>query len=309
MGSVVHGDRWLAPGKPGKLALPGGELRQGLIEAMTAVLAHAAAQGEVPGGDRVRAVHEFRKSVRRARAVLALCKGLLPADEFHALWRQLRKAARPTSMLRDTDVFAEVLGTVAVPDELKGAAAKARESLCAESEGDESVVEVLTHGVALVGPLPARFAAALPPEVHWDDLEKGLRRSYGRARRRLARVQKTGEAVDFHDWRKRTKELNYQIELLAHGLSGEVGALRDRISDVATELGQVTDRINLADRLRLDAKGGKQRKLAKTVRKEGKALLRAAVVDGEELFAATPRTFASELITKIRAGRTALLGD
>jgi len=306
MAPVIHGDRWLAPVKPGKLALPVGDLRQGLIEAMAAVIAHAVAQGEVPGGDRVAAVHEFRKSVRRARAVLALCKGLLPADEFHALWRRLRKAARPTSALRDSDVFAEVLGTVAVPDELKEAAASAKEWLCSDSEADDVILPVLEHGVELVRPVPERFAAALRTEVSWADLEAGLRRSYASARRRLVKVRKTGEVAHFHDWRKRTKELNYQIELLAYGLAGELGALRDRFADVATELGQVTDRSNLASRLASEAEGRKQRKLAKTVRKEGRAMLRTAIVDGEALFAARPREFAHELIARIREARGVL---
>src|SRR5438093_1585963 len=55
--------------------------------------------------------------------------------------------------------------------------------------------------------------AALPPTIAWSDVERGVRAVYDEARsaRKAARRSKRA----FHTWRRRSKELTYQLELLA----------------------------------------------------------------------------------------------
>lgn len=235
--------------KPGKLHMPGTDVRRGIVQALESVIEHAVRAVEAVQSDRVTAVHEFRKSVRRARAVLALCRDEIPQEEFRALWRDLRDAARPTSHLRDADVFAAVLADVQLPPNLSAAADRVRTALATSPASADGVEAVLLTGVARVQDVPGRFAHTLAGDLDWRAVEQGLRRSYRAARRRLQRTLDSRDIDDYHDWRKRTKELNYQLELLTQGLDGEVAALRKDFSDFATELGTVTDRVNLAHRL------------------------------------------------------------
>lgn len=68
-------------------------------------------------------------------------------------------------------------------------------------------------------------------------LEKRLRGSFGKVIRWRKKCRRTGSDEDFHEWRQKTKDLQYQMEIL--GLSER--PLHSRLKEVGDVLGQAHD--------------------------------------------------------------------
>ncbi len=120
-----------------------------------------------------------------------------------------------------------------------------------EEAGGESApaAEVLAAGSRILQPLPRVLDVTLPRAYSMDDLARGVARGWRRMRRALKRAAATGLDADFHEWRKRVKELRYQVELLASTGSAELKSREKALSDLAQELGRVTDLIVLRSAL------------------------------------------------------------
>ena len=281
-------------------------LGEALALAMGGIVAHAQSQAALAPTDPEKAVHTYRKSVRRARALLRLLKGLIPKEELQALAEEMRAAMRETSAARDADVM---VGLVALHPRksktraaLDGLEALLREHQSAvHSEG--RMAEALRAGGELLGRVPAQVAGSLPSAIDRRALRGALKASHKRAREAFLRAQETLEEEDVHDWRKRVKELRYQLEFL-EPLTG-VLKQHARLAELAESLGEVTDLIVLRDcalahRDRLDAGSVEQliRKLEAKVEKKSKQLFEHT----GDLFADRPSEFADRVLKRVGAG-------
>src|SRR5262245_3972612 len=93
------------------------ELRARLLgEFERAVSAAKAAAALVDQGSTT-AVHESRKALRRARAVLSMVAGALPKSERRAVRAALQDARRSLSTMRDHAVAPETLGALMLGDD------------------------------------------------------------------------------------------------------------------------------------------------------------------------------------------------
>ncbi len=168
-------------------------------------------------------VHEYRKALRRARAVVSLLAPSLGKGAARGLNRRLRDAFRTTSAFRDADILLQTLSAVpAVPEE---DLARHTIQVALELEQRRSrreTSETLAKGHSKIAALPAALDILLDPGFSAHDLERGLLRGRRRERRSLERARQTGEPAEFHEWRKRVKELRYEIELLASTGSREL---------------------------------------------------------------------------------------
>lgn len=284
-------------GSAKKLLLdPSSPLAEGLAHALERILGYAAASAKRVETEPKKAVHEFRKSIRRARALVKLSGSFVGKAARKELDAVLKGAVTPTSLLRDIDVL---LGHVAG---LKDASPEIREGLgaklCAEREARDlpPAGVVLGESLEAVASLGERFAAALPEELAQRKLKKALRRSYKAARHALAEARGGAGNRDIavHRFRKRVKELRYQLELL-RGMVVDEGALR-RLADLAEALGSVTDLLVMREYvqgcgLELDAQ-----ELIERLSVEIEAQ-RSTVLDGAaELFAPKSKAFAQTLL-------------
>jgi len=87
----------------------------------------------------------------------------------------------------------------------------------------------------------------------WYALAPGLELSYRRARRDFERCEKRGAGhlgECFHSWRKRVKDLGYQLELLENLPADEIHPLRKDIRRLGTLLGDDHDYLVFADQVR-----------------------------------------------------------
>jgi CHAD domain-containing protein len=221
----------------------GKPLREGILRAFASVLRVprrcAAAAEQKP----IEALHEYRKSIRRARALLSLLRPAIGKTAHKGLLAELKGAFAETSRLRDADVLLATLR--ALPDgESDGERKIADDALAAElaaSHDPAEIAQVLQRGAARLRPLPASLAVILPRDFSVRELEGGLERAAREVTETLETAREGGNETDFHEWRKAVKELRYQVELLSWGGSRKLKAREKELGDLAKSLGDATD--------------------------------------------------------------------
>jgi CHAD domain-containing protein len=258
-------------------------------------IANAAAQNPEE------AVHEYRKSVRRARAIVALLRPALGRAAARGMVEHLRSAFRETSVLRDNDVLFSTMNGLAGDDPVLFVEAAEFAARLGEGKEKPNPAKVLRRAALHLKPLPAALEVTLPPEYSTPDLEEGLARSYRRTREALDRAIQTREDADFHDWRKREKELRYQLELLTFGGSRALKRREKVLGELARELGEVTDLAVLRRELEEHAgpgEPGHSEQLIDRARALGRQRADLLLSRGPELFSETPRAFARQVLAE-----------
>jgi CHAD domain-containing protein len=292
------------PGRPGRLELPAeGSLREGFLAAFTGILAHATP---------ATALHEFRKSVRRARALMLLMEGFVGVDAHAELSATLRAAHRATSELRDHQVIADVLHG-ARPDQPAqpepGDVAALARSLGvsmpgAVAPGAAAVAGVMQSGCVRLADLPRLLAGAMPARIRWDAVADGLARSFRRARRRLRAVAQNGDDENVHGLRKRIKELDYQVELLAAHGGDRVRRRRKELDRLAEELGQLVDLFVLRDHAEQHvAPGADHERLREAIADARATRLEQVLAHARDVLDDSPRNYARRIVRAVRRRR------
>jgi CHAD domain-containing protein len=115
----------------------------------------------------------------------------------------------------------------------------------------------------------------------------------------LAQAATTGENAEFHEWRKRVKELRYQIELLASSGSAELKRREKALATLAEQLGKVTDLIVLQAALTEREKSGAVSEapaLAEAIQAAIAARTRELIERGRGFFTESPGDFARQVL-------------
>lgn len=217
-------------------------LRNALIGAFEAA-AHEArdAVAELDQGSATSAVHTARKALRRARAVLGLVADALPKSERRAVRTALQDARRALSAVRDHAVAPETLGKLALGDDDRAAASRVLANAAEAMPATAEVKQLLAEAAARAAAQTEALQAALPAELDWDVVAEGLRATYGEAHRACVAAKRSKSW--FHTWRRRSKELVYQLELVAKHAGPRLAAIHDEISGVTDALGPAVDLI------------------------------------------------------------------
>jgi CHAD domain-containing protein len=248
-------------------------------------------------------VHEARKSIKRARAVLRLLQPALDADEVARSRIALRDAGRALSSARDAKVmadrFAEMLERV-------GLAAFAVDTIpgpVAAGSGAGKLPRVRRPGnptAARAGLLQARLwlTEAVLLSEDWAPIDAGIRAIYRNGRRDLPAAASAASSEALHEWRKRVKNYLHALEVLAEPerpaqIRRTIGAAR-RLADA---LGEEHDLALLADALRAStvSEDARVATLLEAIRLRRRRLRRRALKVGSELYADTPAAMAKKL--------------
>ena len=221
------------------------ELRAVLVAEFRDAAENARNATELLHKDTTAAVHEYRKSLRRARAVLALLADALPRTECKTIREIIRDARRALSPSRDHTVAPMILADLEL-DEATRATATAILADAAHSEPASGEVALLVAAGAERALAQAdAIANSLPPHLHWSAVAHGLTVTYREARAGLAEAKTSRKS--FHAWRRRTKELSLQLDMLAHHAGAEAARLRDGYVGLASDLGHVVDLLMLRE--------------------------------------------------------------
>ncbi len=248
-------------------------------------------------------VHDARKEMKRARATLRLLRDAMGDKAYRRENEALRDAARPLSVIRDSKVQLDTLNRLVTrfratddlppTDDLRQVLRRRRNAV---------------RRSVLRGPKPFQESCAALQSVHhraarwhtggggWEVLGAGLKRVYGKARKGLAAAQADRTPPKLHEWRKQTKYLWHQLQLLEPLWPGMIGELADQAHQLADYLGDDHDLSVLRDQvIELGDTFGKseRRALIRLLDDYRTELRDKAMVLGHRLFQESPVDFES----------------
>ena len=165
------------------------------------------------------AIHEARKSVKKVRAILNIAEGD-GGRHLKAARTRLRSVNRTLSKLRDADAMLEILTKVKDRDSTlfdEHTFARLRRDLSTRKRRTQRDAERDDAFEVVVSDLKKTRRAVRKWQVDhqgYGSLWRGIRATYRRGRRALARARRKPQAANFHEWRKQLKTLNYDLRLL-----------------------------------------------------------------------------------------------
>jgi CHAD domain-containing protein len=263
------------------------------------------------GGKRVSDadVHSARKAVKRARAALRLMRDALPPAVYQRENAALRDASRPLGAARDARVLVDSVGRLG---KLYGPAAHHSVSpafgriLARECDQIQRGDTRASREAILA--VDKRMAARRIEPGGWKGIGSGLERTYrqGRNARRRAQAAPTPECL--HEWRKRTKYLWHQLQILEPLAPGRIGELADQAHKLSDYLGDDHDLAVLRDKVIAHASAfgssGNGALLALIDRCQTR-LREKAFLLGARLYEDKPRQFTGRFETRWRRWRHA----
>jgi CHAD domain-containing protein len=261
--------------------------------------------------DPVRAVHDARKALKRERSLLRLSRGTMKRGQRRRENARLRAVAHRLGRAREADALLAALN--AIDDRYTGQFPEAtvlavRQRL--SHERDRARAELLDSGIPdrAAGELRDALVRVERWRLHdagWRSLSPGLERQYRRGRQAMKRARQAPTPERMHDWRKRSKDLWYQLRLLAPLAPGTVGGQAKDAHRLADQLGDLHDLAQLeaaVRRLQADLPSDTDALIA-VIEHRSQQLATAALQTGARVYAEKPAAFTARLHAYWRAWR------
>jgi len=281
------------------------ELRARLVTEFEHAVAAAKAAAALVDQGSTGAVHESRKALRRARAVLAMVAGALPKSERRAVRAALQGARRSLSTVRDHAVAPEALGSLTLGDSERETAKRVLDNAAEAIPALAEIKQLLGEAAARAAAQAEALAAALPPEVAWSEIAGGIGEVYRAARRAHRRAKDSREA--FHTWRRRSKELVYQLDFVAALAGARTLAIRADVDEVTDRLGPAVDLLMLREFVHTYAQGlrdGDVEQLRDELDDQLEHRMKDARKAGREVFRAGAKRFVRRITKAVRRDLT-----
>lgn len=182
------------------------------------------------------AVHQLRRNLRRMRALLRLVRPIVGKAAWKLENAALRDLGRQLSHARDAVVMGQTLERLLGDD--PETAAALQQMLPAPAAVELPALEEVCWVLERVR---GRMEAWPLSGKRWGLVGRGLEATYraGRLAGRRARRRPTGESL--HEWRKRAKELRYQLETLAPWRPPALGRRAKQLGQFCDLLGEEHD--------------------------------------------------------------------
>ena len=248
-------------------------------------------------------VHEVRKHLKKVRAAMRLAVSEVGKNQHSCEDRCVREIGRLVSDLRDAQVRLQTL--IQLRDETaknsgKNHFARIEELLSLERESFSAAFEDWQkQAIPMLEGVEERLSKWQLDCITWTQICGAVEKIYRRGQRGLAKTIKKPVPENFHSWRKRVKDLWYQLRIL-QPLNRVVLDEMAHDADVLGELlGQEHDFDFLLARLEKesgdDALRGELAHLRKIIRKRGKRLRRNALELGRRFYAEPAKAFAKRI--------------
>ena len=255
----------------------------------------ALARGETKPEDTL--VHDLRKHLKKARAVLRVLREQIGGDSFRREDRRLRDVGRLMTQVRDAEVRLQTIRQLEQATRhhyrsyqkiARLLAAELENFLAAFAGWEKKAVWLLERARCESKKWSRR-------NYRWPRLRRALQHTYKSGRKALATARAKPSAENIHELRKQTKLLGYQMRLLRPWNNLVVGGVIEELTQLGHLLGRVHDLVFLADRLRLErgeSHWGKQDdELLNLIESSEAELQRDGIEIAERFFAERPSEF------------------
>src|SRR6266576_5984314 len=261
-----------------------------------------------PARQRGVTVHEVRKHLKKVRAAMRLAITEVGKDRHAREDRCVRKIGRLVSDLRDAQVRLQTLiqlrdETAKRPQDnpfprIEELLSLERESFSAAFAGWQK------QAIPQLERVEARLLKWPLQDLTWKQICGAVAKIYKRGQRSLAKTIKKPNPENFHAWRKRVKDLWYQLRIL-QPLNR---VILEKIAHDAEVLGELLGREHDFDFLwaRLERESGDEALrdelacLQKLIRKQGKRLRTNALELGRHFYAEPAKAFAKRISIFVR---------
>lgn len=245
-------------------------------------------------------IHEARKDLKKLRAVVRLVRVELGDDLYRAENGRYRDAGRRLARSRDAEVKVETLNLLRercgqdLPPDLLAAWLVAlegeRDEIVERHSGDQGESALAEARAAIAGG-QEEIARWPLDDDSWQLVEAGLLSSYrgGRRAMKSACAEPTGASV--HEWRKRTKDLWYQLRILSDAWRPVLAESADQAHQLAELLGDHHDLTVLAEDLSGRELVGDREAITDVIERRQEELFEEAAEVGVRLFAEKPKAF------------------
>jgi CHAD domain-containing protein len=248
------------------------------------------------------AVHDTRKSLKRLRAAVRLGRDALGEGTYKQENRAFRDTGRRLAGVRDAAVLIETLDELerAAGRELpSGATAGLREQLEAERK---QALRSLKEDDVVIDAVLDELEDARTRTATWtfetdgfSALEPGLGRIYRRGRRAMNAAAEEPSTENFHEWRKRVKDLWHAEQILRPAYPKKMKKLAKRTHDLSDLLGDDHDLAELRSYVARHRQCFDDRvaqvALVAVIDRRRKELQRGALSLGAKLYRRSPKRF------------------
>ena len=254
---------------------------------------------------RAPAIHGARKDIKKARAVLRVAHINIARKDFRWITKLLRKAAGHLAGPRDAYVKARTLknlvlhfkGQLApgalrhVRSELHRASAEEMKRFA--KEGHAKSVERILQRTA------KEFDDRDISGKGWKVIGPGVKSAYSEGCHAYRALLKDSSPENFHEWRKRAKDLWYQVSLLQPIWPEQMDAMAHELETLGEYLGDDHDLFVLQQSVKqLNANDSDPRELEilhALIEERQRELRAAALALGKRFYAEKPSTFCERL--------------
>ncbi len=166
------------------------------------------------------AVHEARRCIKRVRSALRLIRPAIP-HTYARENRRLRDIGRSLSELRDSHALIQTLGDL---EKLRGgkeprrhAFADARTFLESRGQQIERTMEEggMDQSISRLKEALKDIQKLTYAKVNPETISKSIYKTVKRGMKAFAAAENDRKSEKFHDWRKRAKDLRYQLSLFS----------------------------------------------------------------------------------------------
>ncbi len=267
--------------------------------------------------DPVGAVHDARKAIKKQRSLLRLAAPGLNRRDRRRENASLRSTAHELGGAREADALLTALDALA--ERFAGQIPEATIDLVRERLGAE---RDRARDALVEARVPARVSEELQATMlrvqdlslkrgGWKAVAGGLTRSYGRGRRAMSKARKSPTPELMHEWRKRSKDLWYELRLLKPIAPGAVGGAAKEAHRLADVLGDLHDLALLDQSVRRikDELPDDLDPLHGLIEHRAAQLESEAFSIGERVYAESPKAFVKRMHRYWKAWRAAFTAD
>jgi CHAD domain-containing protein len=255
----------------------------------------AVARTRLGRGPRPRAVHDLRRDIKWLRAALRLVEDDVPRRDYRKIKKALHFTAERFSGQRDARVMRRAFEQLTSPASRKfpGMAASLRQHLRAEKRRFAEA-RALAAADRKLQKARRRLKRMRIDDAGWAGLKTALQASYQNAQLAWQSARQSCSNPAFHQWRKRVKNLWYQLGLLCPAWSAATRGFMDHLEQLGEGLGEDHDLSLLEQFLAGHRHRHEQRALRRLIAARRRKIREAALKLGGRIFAEASETIGSQ---------------